>query len=152
MLSIKQLGVACLVIAFAPISWSAGAADLGGAPKRSKPPPVAVSASMPSCQPGVRRYDSPPIWSGAYVGLSAGYRWGRSEQQYDRAGNHGLASTSPNGPLAALTPSWMSTKCRSAIRGAGRLTIATHGYSANRESYYFDNGVDLVRTGLTYKV
>jgi outer membrane immunogenic protein len=56
-----------------------------------------VSASEPI-------YDSaPPIWQGLYWGASIGYGWGTSEQYYDRAGNHGMASTDPSGPLGALT-------------------------------------------------
>lgn len=45
----------------------------------------------------------PTIFRGLYWGLSLGYGWGESEQMYDRNDNHGIASTSPSGPLGALT-------------------------------------------------
>ena len=91
----KYQGVACLVLAFAPISSFAGAADLGGGPK--------TSASVPAWEPATINYTNPAIWSGAYAGISAGYGWGHSEQLYDRAGNHGLASTNPTGVVGAVT-------------------------------------------------
>lgn len=87
-----RLGAACLVLAFMPISSFAHAADLGGKAPRE-----------PVWQPQVSSYASPAIWTGVYAGLSAGYGWGTSEQEYDRNNNHGLASTSPEGVLAALT-------------------------------------------------
>lgn len=92
MLKTNRLGAACLVLAFMPISSFAHAADLGGKPQRE-----------PVWSPQVSSYASPAIWTGVYAGLSAGYGWGTSEQEYDRNDNHGLASTSPEGVLAALT-------------------------------------------------
>lgn len=69
---------------------AASAADLGG--KGRKAPPAEPI------------YDSaPPIWQGLYWGGSIGYGWGESEHFYDRAGDHGTASTSPSGALGALT-------------------------------------------------
>ncbi|MGL4397422.1 MAG: hypothetical protein ACRCS9_12845, partial [Hyphomicrobium sp.] len=56
-----------------------------------------------SWQPEVAVSMPPAIWTGVYAGLSGGYAWGASEQMYDRAGDHGLASTSPAGALAALS-------------------------------------------------
>ncbi len=44
-----------------------------------------------------------PIWQGFYWGATLGYGFGRSEQTYDRAGDHGFASTSPEGGAGALT-------------------------------------------------
>jgi outer membrane immunogenic protein len=75
-----------------PISSFARAADLGG-----------KAPHEPVWEPQVSSYSSPAIWSGAYAGLSGGYGWGQSEQLYVRQGNHGYSSTSPSGPLAALT-------------------------------------------------
>ena len=95
MRTITCKGVACLVLAFAPISSFAIAADLGGAPKTSSAPPA--------WEPATINYTNPAIWSGAYAGISAGYGWGHSEQLYDRAGNHGLASTNPTGVVGAVT-------------------------------------------------
>lgn len=47
------------------------AADLGGAPRRSVPPPYAESYPPPA-------YGAPPIWTGLYVGGTAGYGWNSS--------------------------------------------------------------------------
>ena len=96
---------------------AAYAADLRG--KRNE-----VSASEPI-------YDSaPPIWQGLYWGASIGYGWGTSEQYYDRAGNHGMASTDPDRAqlqvLVHFQPKFMrfgvnnlapNQKTRSASRG-----------------------------------
>lgn len=102
MLRLNWKGVACLVLAFAPVSLSAASA--AGAPKKQKKhfnkAPVAATSSW---QPEFAESHAPAIWTGIYAGLSAGYGWGTSEQTYIRNDNHGLASTSPNGPLAALT-------------------------------------------------
>lgn len=43
------------------------------------------------------------LWSGFYGGLSAGYTWGEATQFYDRAGDHGTASISPEGFTGAVT-------------------------------------------------
>ncbi len=85
------MGATCLVLAFVPISHVANAADLGGGPRE------------PQWVPQVSSYANPAIWTGLYGGISAGYGWGHSEQNYVRNDNHGLASTSPEGALAALT-------------------------------------------------
>jgi opacity protein-like surface antigen len=45
----------------------------------------------------------PPIWSGFYFGATVGYGNGTSSQTYDRVGDHGTATTSPSGFLAAAT-------------------------------------------------
>ncbi len=42
-------------------------------------------------------------WSGLYVGASLGAGWGESVQNYDRAGNHGVATLEPFGGAAAIT-------------------------------------------------
>lgn len=86
----KKMGVACLVLAFVPGSLSAVAADLGGGPKTS------------SWEPTPQSYANPAIWTGLYLGLSAGYGWGESNLEYERAG-HGAASTDPSGLLGALS-------------------------------------------------
>lgn len=44
-----------------------------------------------------------PIWSGFYAGASVGSGWGTSTQMYNRAGDHGTASTSPSGFIASAT-------------------------------------------------
>lgn len=85
-------GAACFVLAFMTVSpFATAAAGTGKAPRQ------------PAWTPQTSSYASPAIWSGIYLGASAGYGWGDSEQGYDRNDNHGLASTSPEGVLAALT-------------------------------------------------
>lgn len=92
--------VCCAVLA-AMSCDDADAADLGGK-TRSKPRPP------PPPAPDVVEYTPAPaapaaIWQGVYWGLSAGYGWGDSEQNYDRNANHGVASTSPHGAIGAVT-------------------------------------------------
>jgi outer membrane immunogenic protein len=67
--------------------------------KKHYPPPTATS----SWQPDVAVTAVPAIWTGIYAGLSGGFGWGRSEQIYNRNDNHGFASTSPSGGLAAVS-------------------------------------------------
>ena len=77
--------LAAPLVAF--VSLTATAADKGG------PPPTYPAFD-----------DVPPLmWTGLYGGLSAGYGWGSSTQSYDCNDNHGLASTDPEGALAAIT-------------------------------------------------
>jgi outer membrane immunogenic protein len=49
------------------------------------------------------------LWAGPYAGASIGYAWGESEQNYDRAGDHGEATLEPDGAAAAITGgyNWM---------------------------------------------
>lgn len=42
-------------------------------------------------------------WSGFYGGLSAGYTWGEATQFYEREGDHGTTSLSPEGFAGSLT-------------------------------------------------
>lgn len=66
----------------------------------------AADLSGPKYEPPPAYPDRPvyaPIWTGLYAGISGGYGWGDSTQSYDRNDNHGIASTSPEGGLAALT-------------------------------------------------
>jgi outer membrane immunogenic protein len=42
-------------------------------------------------------------WSGRYFGFNLGYGFGEATQDYDRAGNHGLATLSPDGGLASVS-------------------------------------------------
>jgi outer membrane immunogenic protein len=65
------------------------AADLKGAPIAIEQQPYEPPA--------------PIMWHGLYAGLSAGYAWGDSVQVYNRNDNHGEASVSPEGAIAALT-------------------------------------------------
>lgn len=79
----------------------AEAADLG--PYRpQRPAPAYIPPPAPEPDPV---FDEGPgfLWTGGYWGLSAGYGWGESTQDYDRIGNHGLAFTDPEGALGALT-------------------------------------------------
>ena len=85
-------GAACFVLAFMTVSPFATAAAGGAKVPRE-----------PAWTPQTSSYASPAIWSGIYLGASIGYGWGDSEQEYDRNDNHGIASTSPEGVLAALT-------------------------------------------------
>jgi outer membrane immunogenic protein len=41
-------------------------------------------------------------WAGRYIGFNLGYGFGEATQDYDRAGNHGLATLSPKGSLASV--------------------------------------------------
>ncbi|MEZ5898453.1 MAG: porin family protein [Hyphomicrobiaceae bacterium] len=92
-------GAACLVLIFAAIFDFGASAHAGGKSKKRhyEPPPT----SSWSDDAIVTR--TPAIWTGLYAGLSLGYGWGHSEQDYERNNNHGLASTSPSGGLGALT-------------------------------------------------
>lgn len=87
---VQRMGVICLALASLDISSSAIAADLG-APRQ-----------IPAWEPA-KTYENPALWTGMYVGLSAGVGWGSSEQLYLRNDNHGLADTHPFGPMAAVT-------------------------------------------------
>jgi outer membrane immunogenic protein len=66
---------------------------LGLAADLSRPPPAPVYEPESFKLP----------WHGPYVGASLGYGWGTSTQTYDRAGNHGDATTDPTGGAASLT-------------------------------------------------
>lgn len=70
------------------------AADLGGQAK-----------SLPPIEPTYADAYAAPIvpWSGLYAGISLGYGWGEATQTYERAGDHGTASLSPDGAAGALT-------------------------------------------------
>lgn len=85
-------GASCIFLAFMTVSTSAHAAKRAQQIQRE-----------PAWTPQTSSYASPAIWSGMYLGASVGYGWGTSEQSYDRNDNHGIASTSPEGVLAALT-------------------------------------------------
>lgn len=92
MITSFKKGAACIVLAFMTVSTSAHAAKRAPHVQRE-----------PAWTPQVSSYASPAIWSGMYLGGSVGYGWGTSEQSYTRNDNHGIASTSPEGVLAALT-------------------------------------------------
>jgi len=79
-------------VAFMTVT-AAYAADLKGKLKAKR-----TAVAEPYYEPA-----PPAIWQGLYWGASIGYGWGTSEQYYDRAGDHGTASTDPSGPLGALT-------------------------------------------------
>ena len=85
------LALSVCTVAFLTIT-AAKAADLSRMAK-----PAEVSSAEPVYEA------SPSIWRGLYWGASLGYGWGESEQFYDRAGEHGVASTHPSGALGALT-------------------------------------------------
>ena len=89
------------MIAFAANSSCAAAADAIQKKKAHYPPPATATSSWQPNEAIVTH--TPAIWTGIYAGLSGGYAWGRSEQQYDRNDNHGLASTDPQGGVMALT-------------------------------------------------
>ena len=73
---------------------AAFAADPPKKSRKTAPPPPAETYYSP---------ERAPIWSGFYAGGSLGYAWGTSTQFYDRAGDHGTASTNPSGFLVAAT-------------------------------------------------
>lgn len=60
------------------------------------------------------------LWSGLYVGLSAGYTWGEATQFYDRAGNHGTTSLNPDGFNGAVTAGYN-------IQWPGGLVLGVEG-------------------------
>lgn len=100
-MSKQTRGAVCLVLAFAAV-FSFGTFAHAGAKSKKRPiQPPPEQASSWSNDAIVTR--APAIWTGIYAGLSAGYGWGHSEQDYERNDNHGLASTSPSGGLAAFT-------------------------------------------------
>lgn len=72
------------------------AADLGTGPR------AVVGGPLPafSLPPDLARQS---YWSGFYAGLSAAYGWGHSAQNYERAGDHGAASTDPAGFAGSVT-------------------------------------------------
>ena len=90
-----RLGAACLVRAFMPVSLFAIAADSGGPKSRASAwaPKVSYSDANPA------------IWTDDYAGLSAGYGWGKSDQNCHRTGKYGIASTNPEGAQASTTRS-----------------------------------------------
>jgi opacity protein-like surface antigen len=94
-------GAACLVLAFAAIfNFDTFAQAAEKSRKRHFQPQPGLTSSWTSDAIVTR---TPAIWTGIYAGLSAGYGWGHSEQDYEHNDNHGLASTSPSGGLDAVT-------------------------------------------------
>lgn len=94
-MSKQTRGAACLVLAFAAIFSFGSFAMSERAHEKStrrhlrRRPPRTSSWSS-----GTIVTRTPAILTGIYAGLLAGSGWGRTEQDYERNDNHGLASTS----------------------------------------------------------
>jgi len=114
MLSKEHWRSGCLALVFGFISFSAAALADTKKKKESLPPPAPAVASWEARGPA----GTPAIWSGIYAGLSAGYGWGESVQDYERNDNHGLASTSPSGALGSVTLGYNWMLDRNILLGA----------------------------------
>jgi outer membrane immunogenic protein len=124
-------------------------------------------ATGPTNQPG---YDLPAVWAGAYLGVNAGYGWGKTD-----VGSAGFGSTNPSGGLgglhggynwqsgnivfgleADLDLSWME----SSTTFSGGNAMSSHpgwvtsargraGYAVNNFLVYGTLGLALANTNLT---
>lgn len=68
----RPIALAVTLALALPASGTAFAADLGGAPRRSVPPPYAETYPPPV-------YAAAPIWTGLYAGGTIGYGWSGSD-------------------------------------------------------------------------
>jgi outer membrane immunogenic protein len=84
----------------------------------------AFAADLPSLKAPVLIPPPPPIWTGFYAGLNAGYGWGMDNntsvvggQYYDVLGNNSLGPFTPIDPLAVLSATTLSGTAGTSMNG-----------------------------------
>jgi outer membrane immunogenic protein len=118
----RQSFVSAVALGLALSAGSAFAADL---PSRKAPPQVFLPP--------------PPLWTGFYAGLNAGYAWGANSnvgvgttQAYDFFGSNSIRSLFGSGPTTSLDP-----KARlSAVSASGTANVQDSGFIGGAQIGY----------------